>query len=206
MKSPAVRWGVLAVPVCGFDRSAGPRTWALGSLAWLVWAYFLASWLCKHLKWLQRAAGVGNHWSPMCEFVIIDATLCLPVTWSLLYASQSLAFCLCRFGSCHIVQRLKATPLLGIYLEKTLIRKDTCTSVSIAARRGSNLSVHWQMNGQRRCGVYIYIYIHTYIIHMPYFIDPKMYLLPPLKSIRRWHTSSWMLWFPWEDYFFLCAT
>ena len=49
-----------------------------------------------------------------------------------------------------------AIPLLGIYLDKTIIQKDTCTPmfifVSIAAlftiaRHGNNLNVHRQMNG-----------------------------------------------------------
>ena len=45
-----------------------------------------------------------------------------------------------------------AIPLLGIYLEKTIIQKDTCTTMFIAALftiagHGSNLSVHQQMNG-----------------------------------------------------------
>ena len=45
-----------------------------------------------------------------------------------------------------------AIPLLGIYLEKNIIQKDTCTTMFIAALftiagHGSNLSVHRQMNG-----------------------------------------------------------
>uniref|UniRef100_A0A8D0WCS5 Uncharacterized protein n=1 Tax=Sus scrofa TaxID=9823 RepID=A0A8D0WCS5_PIG len=45
-----------------------------------------------------------------------------------------------------------AIPLLGIYLKKTIIQKDTCTPVFIAAlfiiaRHGSNLNVHRQWNG-----------------------------------------------------------
>ena len=46
-----------------------------------------------------------------------------------------------------------ALPLLGIYPEKTIIQKDTCTTVFIAALftivpgHGSNLNVHQQMNG-----------------------------------------------------------
>ena len=43
-------------------------------------------------------------------------------------------------------------PLLGIYMEKTLIRKDTCTPIFIAAlftiaRRRSKLNGHQHMNG-----------------------------------------------------------
>ena len=42
--------------------------------------------------------------------------------------------------------------LLGIYPEETKIEKDTCTPMFIAALlqqlgHGSNLDVHWQMNG-----------------------------------------------------------
>ena len=45
-----------------------------------------------------------------------------------------------------------AISLLGIYLEKTIIRKDTCTPIFIAALftmpgHGSNLNVHQQRNG-----------------------------------------------------------
>jgi len=44
-----------------------------------------------------------------------------------------------------------AIPLLGIYLEKTITVKDTCTSVFIAGLftigHGNNLDVHQQMNG-----------------------------------------------------------
>ena len=44
-----------------------------------------------------------------------------------------------------------AIPLLGIYPEETIIEKDTCTPMFIAAlfiiEHGSNLDVHWQMNG-----------------------------------------------------------
>ena len=44
-----------------------------------------------------------------------------------------------------------AIPLLGIYPEKIIIQKDTCTSVFIAtlfttARHGSSLDVHQQRN------------------------------------------------------------
>ena len=50
-----------------------------------------------------------------------------------------------------------AIPLLGNYPEKTIIQKDTCTSVSIAAlftviRTWSNLDVHQQINALRSCG------------------------------------------------------
>ena len=53
-----------------------------------------------------------------------------------------------------------AIPLLGIYPEKDMVRKDTCTQWSLQCclqkpRRGSNLNVYWQMNGYRRCGTYI---------------------------------------------------
>ena len=45
-----------------------------------------------------------------------------------------------------------AIPLLGIYPEKTIIQKDTCTPMFIAAlftiaRTWNNLNVHQQMNG-----------------------------------------------------------
>ena len=44
-----------------------------------------------------------------------------------------------------------AIPLLGVYPKKTIIQKDTCTPVFIAALftigHGSNLNVHPQMNG-----------------------------------------------------------
>ena len=39
-----------------------------------------------------------------------------------------------------------AIPLLGLYLEKTLIWKDTCTPMFIASLLTSNLSVHPEMN------------------------------------------------------------
>ena len=53
-----------------------------------------------------------------------------------------------------------AIPLLGIYPEKTIILKESCTTMFIAdlfiiARHGSSLSVHQQTNGVRRCGTYI---------------------------------------------------
>ena len=42
-------------------------------------------------------------------------------------------------------------PLLGIYLEKTITEKDTCTSVFIAALftigHGNNLNIHLKING-----------------------------------------------------------
>ena len=52
-----------------------------------------------------------------------------------------------------------AIPLLGIYPEKTMIQKDTCTPMFIAAlyqqaRHGNNLNVHGQRSGSRRCGTY----------------------------------------------------
>ena len=45
-----------------------------------------------------------------------------------------------------------AIPLLDIHSEETRIERDTCTPMFIAAlftiaRTGSNLDVHWQMNG-----------------------------------------------------------
>ena len=45
-----------------------------------------------------------------------------------------------------------AIPLLSIYPEKTIIQKESCTTMFTAAlftiaRYGSNLSVHRQMNG-----------------------------------------------------------
>ena len=52
-----------------------------------------------------------------------------------------------------------AIPFLGIYPDKTLIQKDTNIPMFIAALftiHGNNLNVHWQMNGQRRCDIYIY--------------------------------------------------
>ena len=54
-----------------------------------------------------------------------------------------------------------AIPLLGIYLEKNMVQKDTCTQCSSQhslqqPRHGSNLHVHRQMNGKQRCGTYIH--------------------------------------------------
>ena len=50
--------------------------------------------------------------------------------------------------------------LLGIYPDKTIIKKDTCTlmfysSTSYNPRHGNNLNIHQQMTGWRRCGTYI---------------------------------------------------
>ena len=50
-----------------------------------------------------------------------------------------------------------AIPLLSMYLDKTIIQKDTCTSMFIEAlftkpRHGSKLSVHQQMNEYGTCG------------------------------------------------------
>ena len=47
-----------------------------------------------------------------------------------------------------------AVPLLGIFLEKTLIEKDACTPMFIVAlftqpRHGSNINVHQQRNGKK---------------------------------------------------------
>ena len=52
-------------------------------------------------------------------------------------------------------------PLLGIYVEKTIIRKYACTPMFIATlitivRHVSNLRVHQQMNEERRGGAHIY--------------------------------------------------
>ena len=49
--------------------------------------------------------------------------------------------------------------LLGVYREKTFIQKDTCTPKFTAALftvigYGSNLNVHQQRKGKRRCGAY----------------------------------------------------
>ena len=48
-------------------------------------------------------------------------------------------------------------PLLGIYPEKTIILKDTCTvhCSIIYSIHESNLDVHQQMNGYRSCGTYV---------------------------------------------------
>ena len=49
--------------------------------------------------------------------------------------------------------------LLGIYPKKTLIWKDICTPMFIAAlyilAKTQNLSVHGQMNEWRQCGIYM---------------------------------------------------
>ena len=52
-----------------------------------------------------------------------------------------------------------AIPLLDIYLEKTTIQKDTCTTCSQQhysqqPRHGNNLNVHQQINGLRGHGTY----------------------------------------------------
>ena len=52
------------------------------------------------------------------------------------------------------------SPLLGIYPEKTIIQKESCSTVFTAtlftiARTWKQPSVHRQMNGKRRCGTYI---------------------------------------------------
>ena len=54
-----------------------------------------------------------------------------------------------------------AIPLLGIYPEKTIIWKDTYILIFTAAlftitvaRHGSNLYVHWQMDGYRQYGIH----------------------------------------------------
>ena len=47
-----------------------------------------------------------------------------------------------------------AIPLLGIYLDKTLLKRDTCTRMFIAALFTNNPNVHRQMIGFGRCGIY----------------------------------------------------
>ena len=52
-------------------------------------------------------------------------------------------------------------PLLGIYLDKTFIEKDMCTPVFIAAlftiaKAQEQPKCPQQMNGLRRCGIYIH--------------------------------------------------
>ena len=52
-------------------------------------------------------------------------------------------------------------PLLGLYLNKIVTQKDTCTPMLVVAlftfqlRYGDNLNVHQQINGQRSCSTYI---------------------------------------------------
>ena len=53
-----------------------------------------------------------------------------------------------------------AIPVLGIYLEKSIIGKDMCTPVFTVvlftvAKTGSNRSVHQQRSGYRRRGIHI---------------------------------------------------
>ena len=53
-----------------------------------------------------------------------------------------------------------AIPLLGLYPEKTIIQKDVCDPMLNAAPlqlpgHRSNLNVHKQRSGERRCGTYI---------------------------------------------------
>ena len=55
-----------------------------------------------------------------------------------------------------------AIPLLGIYPDKTAIKKDTCTLMLIAAqftidktRHGNKINGHQKLNGLRRCGTYM---------------------------------------------------
>ena len=49
-----------------------------------------------------------------------------------------------------------ANQLLGIYLDKTFIRKILLKHYSQQPRPGNNPNVHWQMNGLKRC-----IYTHN---------------------------------------------
>ena len=54
-----------------------------------------------------------------------------------------------------------AIPLLRIYPDETLLKRDTCTRMFIAAlytipRHGNNPNVHQQMIRLGRCGVYIH--------------------------------------------------
>ena len=74
---------------------------------------------------------------------------------------------------CWFLKKLKTElpydpviPLLGIYLDKTITGKDTRTPMFIAdysqqPRDGSKLNVHWQMNGQRRCGLATHTHTHN---------------------------------------------
>ena len=62
------------------------------------------------------------------------------------------------------------TPLLGIYLKETkvLSQKDTHTPMFIAAyftiaKTWKNLSVHKQMNEQRKCDVYSITHLYSTI-------------------------------------------
>ena len=53
-----------------------------------------------------------------------------------------------------------AIPLLGIYLDKSIIQKDTCTAMLIAAlftiaETWKQPNVYRQTDGLRRCGTYI---------------------------------------------------
>ena len=52
-----------------------------------------------------------------------------------------------------------AIPLLGIYPDKTFLKKDTCTACSLQLysqepRHGNNPNVHQQVIGLGRCGIY----------------------------------------------------
>ena len=54
-----------------------------------------------------------------------------------------------------------AVPLLGMYPDKTFLKKDTCScmftvAIFTIARHGNNLNVLQQMIGLGRCGVYIH--------------------------------------------------
>ena len=53
-----------------------------------------------------------------------------------------------------------AIPLLGIYLDKTIIQKETCTPMFIEelfriAKTWKQPKCPWRMNGLRRCGAFI---------------------------------------------------
>ena len=63
-----------------------------------------------------------------------------------------------------------AIPLLGIYLNKTIIQKDTCTSMFIAALvtiakiwNQSKCPLTGEWINKRCCAVLIYIYMYIYI-------------------------------------------
>ena len=59
-----------------------------------------------------------------------------------------------------------AIPLLGIYLDKTIIPKDTCTPVFIAAlftivKTWNKLSVHQQVNGHTHTHTHTHTHSNT---------------------------------------------
>ena len=60
-----------------------------------------------------------------------------------------------------------AIPFLGIYQDKTVSQKGTCTLMFIAApfiitKHGNNLHVHGQVNGYATCGIFLRFYIYIY--------------------------------------------